>query len=146
MFKIKDNPKYPDDIETGRPGLMTESAKYGYADSIRLCDIDFEGMRKDKLESLEKNWAEIQDKVSIGDKNVYWMYGIKETDTKESYIKDHSSFSTYALLKNGEWFEKGQMGWWGVSTDEDENWQEEFDKLLKTLPGETLLTVVDCHI
>jgi hypothetical protein len=146
MFKIKENPKYPEDIQVGSTGLMTERAEPGYADSIRLCDIDFEGMKKDKKERAEKNWLSIQDKLSKDDKNVFWEYGIDKNTTKEQFIEDSCRFSTYALLKDGEWYAKGEMGWWAVSSNEDENWFEEFDKMIKSLPENTLLTVVDCHI
>lgn len=146
MFKIKDNPKYPNDIQVGSPGLMTEPAKRGYADSIRLCDIDFEGMIKEKRERAEKNWIEIQEKLAQGDKHVLWMYDVKENETKEEYIEDCCKFSTYAVIKDGQWYSKGEMGWWAVSSNENENWTEEFDKMIKSLPEDTLLTVVDCHI
>jgi len=146
MLKIKENPKYPEDVYVGRPGLMTENAKIGYADSARICDIDFEGMKKEKLENLEKNWVEIEAKIANNNDDVYWMYDVKKDDTKESYIERNSDFSTYALLKEGEWYEKGEMGWWGISIHENENWKEEFNKLILSLPEDTLLTVVDCHI
>lgn len=144
FFKIKDNPKYPDDILVGSPGLMTPQAKQGYADSIRLCDIDFEGMKKDKIERAEKNWEKAENE---SDKSMlYWEYGIEKDQTKEDYINAQSKFSTYALLKDGEWFAKGEMGWWAISTNENENWGAQIEKLISTLPEDTLLTVVDCHI
>ena len=62
------------------------------------------------------------------------------------YIEKHSKFTSYALLKDGEWYAKGEMGWFGMSSDEKENWSEELDKLIKSLPEDTLLTIVDCHI
>ena len=146
FFKIKDNPKYPDDIYLGCPGVMTSSANKGYADSIRLCDIDFEGQERDTIQRLEKNWNEYQDKVNNGYQHAGFIYGISTNDTKESYIENRKEFSTYALLKNGEWFANGEMGWWAMSSDEDDNWQIEFNKLIKSLPEDTLLTIVDCHI
>lgn len=146
FFKIKDNPKYSKDIYIGSPGLMTESAKKGYADSIRICDIDFEGMKKEKIEKAKEYWKEIQKKIAEGDKTVYLIYGVKEGETEQEYIDDFCGFSTYAILKDGEWYAKGEMGWWGVSSNEDENWSIEFEKLIKSLPEDTLLTVVDCHI
>lgn len=146
FFKIKDNPKYPDDIYFGSPGAFGNQAPIGYADSIRICDIDFEGMKNDKIEKAKSDWIEIQNKVKLGDKNVYWMYGIKENQTEKEYIDDSCKFSTYALLKNGEWYAKGEMGWFGVSHDDNENWSEEMEKLIAGLPEDTLLTVVDCHI
>ena len=146
FFKVKNNPKYIDDISVGEAGLMTEPAPKGYSDSIRFCDIDFEGMEKDKSTEAEKNWDLIQEKIASGDKNVNWVYGLKENETREEYIENHTKFSTYAVILNGEWYAKGEMGWWGMSSDEDDNWSEEFDKMVKSLPEETLLTVVDCHI
>ena len=70
--------------------------------------------------------------------------------TKEEYIQKsrENSFSTFAVLKDGEWFERGKMGWWGSVSNEksSEDWGREFSKLVRGLPKETLLTVVDCHI
>lgn len=146
FFKIKDNPKYPNDIIIGEPGLMTKSAQKGYADSIRICDIDFEGMKKDTIKRLKKNWIEIENKIKQGDKTVYWIYDVDQDDTKETYIEKNSNFSTYAVIKDGNWYEKGEMGWFGVSLNEKDNWKEEFNKLIQSLPEDTLLTIVDCHI
>lgn len=57
-------------------------------------------------------------------------------------------FETYAVVKDGRWYEKGKMGWFGMSIDEkDEHvWNQEFQSLLDNLPDDTLLTLVDCHI
>jgi hypothetical protein len=70
--------------------------------------------------------------------------------TREEYIQKSrdSAISTYAVLFNGQWYERGSMGWWGVSTNEkDENeWNKEFNDLIDKLPDDTLLTLVDCHI
>lgn len=145
FFKIKDNPKYPNDICTGRPGLMTEPADDNYADSIRLCDIDFEGMRIDSAKKYEKYWNECQEKISNGDKSANFIYGIKD-QTKEEYIDQSSNFSTFAVIKDGIWYEKGKMGWWGITSNEKDDWQDQFNNLIKSLPEDTLLTVVDCHI
>jgi hypothetical protein len=59
-----------------------------------------------------------------------------------------SMFATHAVIKDGVWYQSGEMGWWGVVTDEKEtdDWNKEFDKLLEGLPGETMVTLVDCHI
>ena len=54
------------------------------------------------------------------------------------------------VLKDGIWYESGEVGWW-ATTSATENDEKEFtenfqDKFLKGLSGETLLTLVDCHI
>jgi len=70
--------------------------------------------------------------------------------TKEEYIQKakNKAISTFAVLRDNQWFEKGEMGWWGcVSNEKDQDkWNEEFGKLLSELPDDTLLTIVDCHI
>lgn len=60
-------------------------------------------------------------------------------------------FSTYAVIEtNGNWFQKGEMGWWGLSSDNVEdriNWGHSFfDNFIKNEDPETLLVIVDCHI
>lgn len=69
---------------------------------------------------------------------------------REEYLKkaENSAITTYAFVKNSEWVGKGDMGWWGISTnDKDEAvWNAEFNKMLDALPDDTLLSVYDCHI
>jgi hypothetical protein len=58
----------------------------------------------------------------------------------------NNAVSTFAVIKDGKWYERGQMGWFGFVSDEKDNWNEEFFKLLDGLPDDTLLSVYDCHI
>lgn len=55
---------------------------------------------------------------------------------------------TYAIVKDGKWYEKGEMGWFGMSSNEKdpEAWDREFAALLDGLPPETWIAIVDCHI
>ncbi len=54
--------------------------------------------------------------------------------------------ATFGVVKDGQWYAKGLMGWWACVSDESDNWEEEFSKLITDLPSETMLTLVDCHI
>ncbi len=56
--------------------------------------------------------------------------------------------STFAVLHNGEWYEKGEMGWWAMVSNEKspEDWQAQFDKIISSLDPEDEVTVVDAHI
>lgn len=40
------------------------------------------------------------------------------------------------------------MGWFGMVTNEmsKEEWENKFKELIDSLPKDTLITVVDCHI
>lgn len=55
---------------------------------------------------------------------------------------------TFALVKDGQWYEKGSVGWWGMVRDEKEEarWHSEFAALVDSLPDDTILSVYDCHI
>jgi len=63
-------------------------------------------------------------------------------------ISNLNEITTFALVKEGEWYEKGEMGWWGIVTDpkDEDVWKEEVKKLLQGLSDDTLLTILDCHI
>lgn len=58
------------------------------------------------------------------------------------------SCSTFAVLKDGVWHERGSMGWWGCVSDEKDTdtWLTELGKLVAELPDDTLLSIYDCHI
>lgn len=55
---------------------------------------------------------------------------------------------TYAFVKDGQWFGKGDMGWFGVSSGEGDpnEWNRKFNEMLDELPDDTVITVIDCHI
>lgn len=55
--------------------------------------------------------------------------------------------SLFAIVKDGEWIERGSMGWWGVVTDEKDRdeWAANYYKFVIQYPNHWL-TVVDCHI
>lgn len=59
-----------------------------------------------------------------------------------------SAISSFAVVKDGVWYERGKMGWWACVNNEKsaDAWNAEFDKLLDELSDDTLLTAVDCHI
>lgn len=82
-----------------------------------------------------------------------WRVGFTADDfstTKEEFIKRMKvrAISTYAILHNGEWIQKGEMGWFGMSNDEmtQDEWDDKFLKFLDELPDDARLSVVDCHI
>lgn len=54
----------------------------------------------------------------------------------------------FAIVKDGQWHEKGSMGWFGVVLDEKDqaDWNEQVAALLTDLPPDTVVTLVDCHI
>jgi hypothetical protein len=69
---------------------------------------------------------------------------------RDAYIKHamDSAFQTHAVVYEGSWYQRGEMGWFGISMDEmeDSDWDAQFTNLLSSLPDDTLLSVYDCHI
>jgi len=128
-------------------------------DQARKGDIDFEAMVQENFEEASETYDEFEEKHKSGELRPgdgYFHYGIENTgdrdnyipETREQYVGRLTRVSTFAVLYNGEWYEKGEMGWWGCVSDEKDpkDWAAEFDKLLDSLPDDTLLSVYDCHI
>lgn len=70
--------------------------------------------------------------------------------SKEDYCIDeaNASFVTFAVLKDGQWYERGSMGWWGMVSDEKntDDWNSEVAKMIEELPEDTRISIYDCHI
>lgn len=156
FFKLKPQAKG----KVGDFSLVSEHrAKAGTADQARKKDIDFDRMKQDNFEEASKTYDEFEAKYKNGELQPgdgYFHYGVENAgdrdnyvpETRERYIKRVGGISTFAVLKDGEWYEKGEMGWWGCVHDEKDPdaWKEQFNKLLEELPENTLLSVYDCHI
>lgn len=69
---------------------------------------------------------------------------------KEAYVDmiGKKSIITFAILKDGEWLEKGSMGWWGIVSDEkgEQEWYDIAYKIMMDCPDDTLFSLYDCHI
>lgn len=64
------------------------------------------------------------------------------------YMLEHKFPPFCYVDEDGEWFEKGEMGWWGVTFDEkpEDSWKTQFSEYLKEVDSDCLVTVVDFHI
>jgi hypothetical protein len=141
-----------------REKVIAEGTK---TDSAYVRDIDFSKMHRTEEDYNEalRYWELIiegAEPKNEDEKNqVKWNwykpeYYTERYKNKETYAKCNSSFSMWAVVKDGEWYEKGKMGFWAMSDethDEAVDWEMNFfDRFLKDLPEDTLITVVDCHI
>lgn len=78
-------------------------------------------------------------------------YYIERFGTKENYATLESLFETWAVITpDGEWHEKGSMGWWGLSDESNEEaceWVKTYkEKFIDTADPELVAVLVDCHI
>ncbi len=62
--------------------------------------------------------------------------------------KENGAFATFAVLVDGEWYERGSMGWFGCVSDakSDDEWHAEVKKLIDVIADDTLISIYDCHI
>lgn len=106
-------------------------------------ELDFDGMRKAELEDRAKYYDE-----EIKKSNPFF-WGYKQIPTKDEYVYGvEIPVSPYAVLHDGKWIEKGEMGWFGIDDSHytEEDWKKKFQEFFKTLDPETEITIVDCHI
>ena len=82
-----------------------------------------------------------------------YSFGVDLQDfqvSKEEYCKrkGNSAFSTFAVIKDGVWYERGKMGWWAMVANEKDqrSWDEEVKELINLASDDTLISVYDCHI
>lgn len=73
-------------------------------------------------------------------------YGFDE----EAYVKRCSARALvpFAVVKDGQWYQKGTIGWFGVVIDEKnpDDWISQVAALFDGLDPDTQVTLVDCHI
>lgn len=69
---------------------------------------------------------------------------------RTSYVQAaiDGAVATFAVLKDGTWYERGKMGWFGFVGNEKEpdTWRQQFTQLIDSLDDDDWLAVVDVHI
>jgi hypothetical protein len=130
-----------------------QSAVSGHPPIILWDDI--RAKHPDNKEGIDKARKEYHDQsgiVALNEAKINTFFSGPEDYqcTREEYIEraKAQALGTFAVLKDGQWYEKGSVGWWGMVADEKEEdvWTAEFAKLIDDLPDDKWLTVVDCHI
>lgn len=71
----------------------------------------------------------------------------KDIDFDAMYAEDEE-FAPYAVVKDGEWYARGEMHWFGVSDDKMtcKEWSDKVKELIESLPDDTLISFYDLHI
>jgi hypothetical protein len=84
-----------------------------------------------------------------------WDGWINDLDTSRESLADNTALTEEAIARekiphaiitpDGEWHERGQMGWWAMLLTENENWEQEARALLASYRGHRVV-IVDAHI
>lgn len=143
-----------------KPEAVAEAIATKRVDQARFNEIDWEktcALSDEKLKGINDLWNWIEGKITdeeARERHVLIFYKKKyyldRYGTREEYIRRESLFTTYAVItEDGVWHGKGEMGWWGMSSDTDNeaaSFENGFwDRFLKNLTPDAMLTMVDCH-
>lgn len=122
----------------------------GGVDVITRGDVDCERMLAHLLQKYEDEYR----RLSLGGRPDPFEKAFDKNATLEQYVAARLEeygrpWYTFALLAEGEWREPGRMGWFGSSTDtqdDREKYHQFFDTFWDKMPGDTYVACVDVHI
>lgn len=131
----------------------TERAESWNEIQDRICGtgVDFNGDKLADVRRVYNNQAALKKLNELDNQSFLFMDVPRELGyDEEAYVHRcrARALTTFAILKDGMWYEKSSMGWFGVTYDEkmtQEEWNHNVAKLLNELSADTILTVVDCH-
>lgn len=129
------------------------------ANICKIGEIDTEAMVRKNIEAARKqhrawkNKPEVPDSGYLIDNGIFFLDKDEafdlETMTEEAYVEKEGKLTalTYALLDaEGRWNARGEMGWWGMDSNKDFDYDVKFWEYLNSLDPDTNVYVVDCHI
>jgi len=124
-----------------------EPPAYGWAECLEKHGID-------NIDAARKEWNTHPWNVearNAGFWDPYEDFQMRAEDPRATYIaraEDLAVTGFYAVLKDGEWIARGEMGWFGISNDtvSETDWSSKVRELIEELPEDTWLTNIDCHI
>ena len=116
---------------------------------------EFEKEYKD-FEEAKKAYSEQEDVEAFFEKEApFWVefYILDEYLCGEDEYAEKTTLPFFAMNIDGEWVEKGKMGWWAIVIDKknSKEWSENCKEIVDRLSKEEYLqdlsvTVLDCHI
>lgn len=114
-------------------------------DVIKVKDIDWAAMEQVEKDRRAKRYDE---EMAKPEADRFIWEPVARTETRDEYINASVSNSTFAVLHEDVWYERGEMGWWGVVSNEvdRDEWDIQFRNLVDSLDPDSEVTVVDCHI
>jgi hypothetical protein len=118
-------------------------------DIARKKDIDWDAMGAKQIALLEEEYERVIALVANP-----WLEPALDGESKEAYVRRlFKPFYTYAFLDaDGVWHEKGRMGWFGQSMEnedgegEKDDWPSQYQALLRAVKDRDCLVIVDCHV
>lgn len=142
-FKLKDSAA---PSVTGKSGVSdNEKIHVGGVDAAKQGDIDWEGMFEESRDDAGERW----DVLTRAEATESGGWPPEPLGTREEYIARYGLPESYAFVnEDGEWFQKGQSGWFGAPREEttEDEWSLAWARFVESVPPDHVLAVVDCHV
>ena len=142
---------------------------YKWVAGARKQDIEWELMKSIGIESATKTFHKLEAAFRTGVlPKEYDLHEITDNGIvsfgNSSYIKDETleqyleryefapdneyPISPYSFLKDGEYSSNGNMGWFGISSNDKpyDEWRQIVQEFVASIPNEDYIVTVDCHI
>lgn len=137
------------EISLVQPVDMYSLIEENRVSQARMGDIDWDKTQTvspDTLEYYNAMWDFVEGKITKeqaiakGVVPYFKEYFIKTFGSREESIRREGTFATFAVItEDGKWHKN--------DSDDEGDWIcQFFDRFLKDLPSETMLTVLDCHL
>lgn len=109
------------------------------------------------MREIRATWQALPFNAALADAGIYFFlvdpveeFCLAEDDPREAYLArcELDAGVPFALVTpDGEWHEKGRMGWFGVGEEQPEAvWAKKVREVIDAQPDDMLFTMVDCHI
>ena len=103
-----------------------------------------------KKQAAVKRWGDAHKQGKFNNIDVgFWSKVDDFAMSEDDYVKSQTIHSlSYGYVVNRQYFSRGRMGWWAISTGEmpAEQWDAQYKKFLDELPDDAELSMLDCHI
>ncbi len=114
--------------------------------TIRIKDIDWE-----KMDDITRQERAVEFKQFVANPNGHMdilSNGYHKGMTEEEFVDLPISHAPFAILHEGNWYERGEVRWYGQSSDNvsAEDWDKQFKHIINSLSPEDVVAIVDCHI
>lgn len=135
------------------------------ADIALAGDVDWDSMRQEQIDHIAGQWDrwkalppkedEEARKKAINESSELVFFDRRRADeidegiSRDDYIAKYGK--AYALTfayidREGRWVERGNMGWFAVVSEENDDYNNQWWEFVRSLPDDQNLFVIDCHI
>jgi hypothetical protein len=123
----------------------------GFSEALRAFDAALREFKADPGPTGVSGRMEADAKVSALRSALSFALfdGIDSKDwDRNAYAVKAKGINAYAVVHDGVWTQRGDMGWFGMASDEmdEDDWNDQVERLVRSLPKEAWLSIVDCHV